>query len=67
MKNKFEYHKKVDSKRQILWGLLKKVVIADNCVVFPIEIFTNYNDCSGGKLIMGELFFTFQIYGDCSG
>ena len=39
--------------RQILWGLLKKVVIADNCAVFANEIFTNYNDCSGGKLTLG--------------
>ncbi len=66
-KRKFEYNKAVDGTRQILWGLFKKVVIADNCAVFANEIFNNYNDYSGSTLIMGALFFTFQIYGDFSG
>ena len=37
-KRTFEYHKAVDGMRQILWGLFKKVVIADNCAEFANQI-----------------------------
>ena len=53
--------------RQILWGLFKKVVIADNSATIANEIFNNSGDYSGSTLIVGALFFTFQIYGDFSG
>ncbi len=63
----FIYGKAVDGMRQILWGLFKKVVIADNCARFANEIFNNHEDYSGSTLFLGALFFTFQIYGDFSG
>ena len=53
--------------RQILWGLFKKIVIADNCAQFANQIFSNSEEMSGGILILGALFFSFQIYGDFSG
>ena len=43
----FEYDKATDGMRQILWGLFKKIVIADNCAVYANDIFTNYTDYSG--------------------
>lgn len=64
---KFDYQKSVDGVRQILWGLFKKIVIADNCAIYANEIFNNSESYSGSTLIMGALFFTFQIYGDFSG
>ena len=66
-KRKFEYYKAVDGMRQILWGLFKKIVIADNCAVYANDIFANYTDYSGSTLILGAIFFAFQIYGDFSG
>ena len=63
----FEYHKAVDGMRQILWGLFKKVVIADNCAEFANQIFNNSADMNGSALVLGAIFFTFQIYGDFSG
>ena len=66
-KRVFEYDKAVDGMRQILWGLFKKVVIADNCAVFANQIFENSADMNGSTLVLGALFFTFQIYGDFSG
>jgi alginate O-acetyltransferase complex protein AlgI len=63
----FEYHKAVDGMRQILWGLFKKVVIADNCAESANLIFNNSSDYSGSTLFFGAIFFTFQIYGDFSG
>lgn len=66
-KKTFEYDKAVDGMRQILWGLFKKVVIADNCAEYANLIFNNYQDYNGSTLLLGAIFFTFQIYGDFSG
>ena len=66
-KREFVYSKAVDGMRQILWGLFKKVVIADNCAQYANEIFNNSANYSGSTLVAGALFFTFQIYGDFSG
>ncbi len=66
-KRVFDYSKAVDGMRQILWGLFKKIVIADNCAQFANQIFDNSDDMSGSTLVLGALFFTFQIYGDFSG
>jgi alginate O-acetyltransferase complex protein AlgI len=66
-KRTFEYNKAVDGMRQILWGLFKKIVIADNCATYANLVFNNSNEYSGSTLVLGALFFTFQIYGDFSG
>jgi len=66
-KRTFKYENAIDGMKQILWGLFKKVVIADNCAQFANEIFDNYADLNGSTLILGAIFFTFQIYGDFSG
>ncbi|MBT3519656.1 MAG: MBOAT family protein, partial [Gammaproteobacteria bacterium] len=66
-KRQFDYSKAVDGMRQILWGLFKKIVIADNCAQYANEIFNNSADYGGSTLVLGALFFTFQIYGDFSG
>jgi alginate O-acetyltransferase complex protein AlgI len=66
-KRTFDYSKAVDGMRQILWGLFKKIVIADNCAEYANLIFNNSADYSGSTLVLGALFFTFQIYCDFSG
>ncbi len=63
----FDYNQAVDGMRQILWGLFKKIVIADNCARYANLIFNNSGDYGGSTLLLGVLFFTFQIYGDFSG
>jgi D-alanyl-lipoteichoic acid acyltransferase DltB (MBOAT superfamily) len=63
----FKYDKAVDGLRQIVWGLFKKVVIADNCAEIANQIFNNSADLNGSSLVFGAFFFTFQIYGDFSG
>ncbi|MBG6110549.1 D-alanyl-lipoteichoic acid acyltransferase DltB (MBOAT superfamily) [Flavobacterium sp. CG_9.10] len=63
----FDYNKAVDGLRQILWGLFKKIVIADTCAIFADDIFQNYSNYSGGTLIVGTILFSFQIYCDFSG
>jgi D-alanyl-lipoteichoic acid acyltransferase DltB (MBOAT superfamily) len=66
-KRKFHYSKAVNGCKQILWGLFKKVVIADSCATYANIIFNNHEDFSGSNLVLGAIFFTFQIYGDFSG
>jgi D-alanyl-lipoteichoic acid acyltransferase DltB (MBOAT superfamily) len=66
-KRTFDYSKAVDGLRQILWGLFKKVVIADQCAEYANQIFNNTANYSGSTLVLGAIFFTFQIYGDFSG
>ncbi|MEO8416655.1 MAG: MBOAT family O-acyltransferase [Ginsengibacter sp.] len=63
----FEYAKAVDGLRQILWGLFKKMVIADSCAQFANQIFDNPGIYNGSTLVLGALFFTIQIYCDFSG
>jgi D-alanyl-lipoteichoic acid acyltransferase DltB (MBOAT superfamily) len=66
-KRTFNYSDAIDGLRQALWGLFKKVVIADNCAKYANIIFNNSDDYSGSTLFLGAFFFAFQIYGDFSG
>lgn len=67
VQRKFDYDLAVKGLKQILWGFFKKIVIADNCAYFANLIFNNSAEYSGSTLILGAIFFTFQIYGDFSG
>ncbi len=63
----FNYTQSVDGLRQILWGLFKKVVIADNCAFYANMIFNDHANYNGSTLFLGAVFFSVQIYGDFSG
>lgn len=63
----FDYNQAVDGSRQILWGLFKKIVVADRCAIFANEIFSSYQTQTGSNLLLGAIMFSFQIYGDFSG
>ena len=63
----FDYQKAVNGLKQILWGLFKKIVIADQCAQYTNTIFDDYSNHSGSTLLLGAIFFSFQIYGDFSG
>ncbi len=66
-KRVFNYEKATDGLRQILWGLFKKIVIADNAAQIANEVFNNSENHTGSALLIGAVFFAFQIYGDFSG
>ena len=66
-KRNFNYENAKDGLRQILWGLFKKVVIADNCAQYANSVFNHSGEQSGSTLVFGAVFFAFQIYGDFSG
>lgn len=66
-KRVFDYEKSIDGLRQILWGLFKKIVIADLCADTVNTIFDNSEHATGSTLAIGAIFFAFQIYCDFSG
>jgi len=66
-KRTFQYSSAVDGMRQLLWGFLKKIVIADNCAIYTYEVFTNHTNYNGSELFLAAIFFAIQIYGDFSG
>ena len=63
----FDYQQAVDGMRQILWGLFKKIVVADNCATYVDTVFGSMSEQSGSTLALAAVLFTFQIYGDFSG
>ncbi len=63
----FNYTQAVEGCRLILWGMFKKVVIADSLAGTVNDIFGNYQNENGVTLIIGAIAFSFQIYGDFSG
>ncbi|MFD0988634.1 MBOAT family O-acyltransferase [Mariniflexile jejuense] len=63
----FSYYQTVSGLKLILWGLFKKVVIADALAPMVDDIFTNYSQHSASTLILGVTMFSFQVYGDFSG
>ena len=66
-KRNFHYEQGVQGLRLILWGMFKKVVIADSLAPMVDNIFSNYEDFGGGILWLGAIYFAFQIYCDFSG
>lgn len=64
---KFDYAKGVDGLRQMLWGFLKKLVVADNCAAVVNEHWNDYQTLPGLTLFILGVLFTLQIYCDFSG
>ncbi|HWR94159.1 MAG TPA: MBOAT family O-acyltransferase [Flavobacterium sp.] len=67
LKRSFDFEKAKEGVYQIIWGLVKKVVIADTCATYANAIFDNYTSMNSWSLILGAVYFAFQIYGDFSG
>ncbi|WP_220759972.1 MBOAT family protein [Flavobacterium sp. UMI-01] len=67
VKRSFNFEQAKAGIYQLIWGLVKKVVIADTCATYANAIFDNYNGMNSLSLILGAIYFAFQIYGDFSG
>ena len=67
VKREFDLEKAKEGIYQIVWGLVKKVIIADTCATYANAIFDNYSSMNSFSLILGAIYFAFQIYGDFSG
>lgn len=66
-KRTFDYTQAVDGLRQILWGLFKKIVVADNCAMYVDMVYADYTSYSSSTLLVAAILFAIQIYGDFSG
>ena len=66
-KHYFEYHRVVEGMKLILWGLFKKIVIADRLAIYVNAIYNNPQHHNGPTFILATVFFAFQIYCDFSG
>ena len=53
--------------QRVLWGLFKKMIIADRLNPFIEKIFCEYNSLDGGVILLGAIFYTIQLYADFSG
>ena len=63
----FSYPQAVEGGRLILWGLCKKMIVADNCAIISGFIFRDYAHLGTLTLLYGAFIFSFQIYADFSG
>ena len=63
----FDYAKAVDGMRQMLWGFLKKMVVADNCAMVVNDYYGQYSELPGATLLLLGILFTIQVYCDFSG
>ena len=66
-KRVFDQKQAVMGMRQILWGLFKKIVIADTLATYVDQIFASYDTLPGSSLLLGAIYFAVQIYCDFSG
>ena len=66
-KHEFDYDRVVDGLKQMLWGLFKKIVIADRLAIYVNVVYGRYETHSGLTLLMATVFFSFQMYCDFSG
>lgn len=66
-KREFNYTTTIDGFRQFLWGLFKKVVIADNLTVLVDSTFNNYQSLPGSVLFIGAIVYLISLYADFSG
>lgn len=67
VKRSFQYPLSMEGFQQILWGLFKKVVIADNLAIYVNYVWTNYQTASSSSFIVAMVFYLFQLYADFSG
>lgn len=66
-KREFDYDQVVDGMRQILWGMFKKIVVADNCAVYTNDVLSTCSSQSGSTLLLAAVLCTLQVYADFSG
>ena len=66
-KKVFNYAHAVNGLRQFLWGLFKKIVIADNCAAYVNAVYSDFQNYDSGTLIIAAIGFSIQIYCDFSG
>ena len=52
---------------RLLWGFMKKMVIANTLAANTMILFENYGDYAGISILFGAYFYLIQLYADFSG
>lgn len=63
----FTYKQGIDGVQQILWGLFKKMVIADTLAIYVSKIWGAYSEVTSSALVISVILYLFQLYCDFSG
>lgn len=63
----FSYSQAIEGSKLIIWGLFKKIVIADTACSIVNSIYGDYSSYNSSALLICALLYSFQIYGDFSG
>lgn len=63
----FSFDRFISGAQRALWGIIKKIVIADRLGLFVSPVFSTYSSCSGTQIFLGSVAYTIQIYADFSG
>ena len=63
----FNNYMAIDGYRQILWGMFKKMVIADNLAVYIDQVWSDIPSHSGSTLFIAAILYSIQMYTDFSG
>ena len=66
-KHRFDSFYALNGLKRMVWGMFKKVVIADNLAVLVNNVYNHPTDFEGVSLLLATVFFAFQIYCDFSG
>ena len=66
-KHVFDCDRAIDGMRQILWGLFKKCVVADNCAVYVDDVWGSFSTMNGSSLALAAVLYAVQLYADFSG
>lgn len=66
-KHDFNHDRVVSGLKQMMWGFVKKMVVADRLAIFVNVVFSEPSQYHGITVIWAIIFFTFQIYCDFSG
>jgi len=66
-KHEFNYNDVVTGLKRIVWGIFKKVVIADRLAIYVNAVYLNHDKHNGTSMAIATVFFAFQIYCDFSG
>lgn len=62
----FNYQGTVEGLRLIIWGLFKKIVVANRLAILVNRVYDHPSDFSGWSLVLATFFYAFQIYYDFS-
>ena len=65
--HKFDYVQVTYGFQRMLWGVFKKLVIAERMAVIVNTVYGNYTEYSGIYLFLATICFAFQLYTDFSG